>query len=50
MEDLVSLVVYGQGGYLLVETDSKNLRLPSSTLFKNEDFVGAAQRLLDKVC
>ena len=47
--DLVSLVVYGEKGYLLVETASKNLRLPTCGLYKNEDFVTAATRLLDKV-
>ena len=49
MEDLVSLVVYSDKGYLLVETTSKNLRLPSCSLYKNEDFVAAAARLLEKV-
>ena len=49
MEDQVRLVVCVQKEYLLVETASKNLRLPSSALFKNEDFSDAAMRLLDKV-
>lgn len=48
-EDQVRLVVYGGKGFLLVETASKNLRLPSSILFKNEKFVDAASRVLDKV-
>ena len=49
MEDLVCLVVRGVKGFLLVETGNKNLRLPSSSLFKEEDFLASAQRLLDKV-
>lgn len=49
VEDVVNLVVYSEKGYLLVETLSKNLRLPSSSLYKNEDFLAAAARLLDKV-
>lgn len=49
VEDLVCLVVYSDVGYLLVETVSKNLRLPTSGLYKNEDFLAAAARLLDKV-
>ncbi len=49
MEDRVKLVVYAQGEYLLVETASKNLRLPSTTLLMNEDFSDAALRLLEKV-
>lgn len=49
MEDLVTLVVYSGKEFLLVETVSKNLRLPSCSLYKNEDFVTAATRLLDKV-
>lgn len=49
LEDVVNLVVYSGKGYLLVETVSKNLRLPSSTLYKNEDFHAAATRLLDEV-
>jgi hypothetical protein len=47
--DLVSLVVYNEKGYLLVETASKNLRLPICALYKDEDFVAAAKRFLDKV-
>ena len=42
-------MVCARGKYLLVETDSKNLRLPSSALFKSEDFTDAARRVLDKV-
>ncbi len=49
MEDRVMLVVYCGEEYLLVETASKNLRLPSSSLLESEDFSGAALRLLDKV-
>ena len=48
-EDQVRLVVYSDKGFLLVETASKNLRLPSSTLFKNEKFMDAVLRVLDKV-
>lgn len=49
MEDLVRLVVHGKRGFLLVETGNKNLRLPSSSLNKEDDFSTAASRLLDKV-
>ena len=49
MDDQVRLVVRAGEEYLLVETASKSLTLPSSTLFKNEDFSDAALRLLEKV-
>lgn len=49
MEDHVSLIVFGNLRYLLIETSNKNLRLPSTGIFKRESFHDAAQRLLDKV-
>lgn len=49
MEDEVKLVVYAEDEYLLVETASKSLKLPSNTLLRQEDFSDAAQRLLNKV-
>ena len=50
MEDQVQLVVRGtDGGYLLIESTSKKLHLPTTKLRENEDFKTAAQRCLKQV-
>ena len=50
MEDQVQLVVRGSdGGYLLIESTSKKLHLPTTKLRENEDFKTAAQRCLKQV-
>lgn len=50
MEDQVELVIHGaDGGYLLIESTSKKLQLPSSNLKENEDFKTAALRCLNEV-
>ena len=50
MEDQVQLVVRGtDGGYLLIESTSKKLHLPTTKLRESEDFKTAAQRCLKQV-
>jgi hypothetical protein len=50
MEDQVQLVVRGSdGGYLLIESTSKKLHLPTTKLRESEDFKTAAQRCLKQV-
>ena len=50
MEDQVQLVVHRKdGSYLLIESTSKKLSLPSSNLKESEDFKAAAERCLKQV-
>ena len=50
MEDQIQLVVHGEdGGYLLIESTSKKLHLPTSKLRDKEDFKAAALRCLKQV-
>lgn len=50
MDDESKVVVFGEEGYLLVESTSKKLLLPSCKLRDREEFEQAASRCLNEVC